>query len=244
MAESTPVLEVSEWRALAAPRPAPLPGAQRIALGDVDLLGGPDWRMPVPVAPRLAVSELIATNLLPRSDVTWVERRRFTVAAEAERTGDRAPEAPPAGVSVRPDFVFAVTWSALDATGGQLEMRLTDPATGAVRDAWRVTTSADAGPVALARTVIEGLLTRLSELDLRPPTPRRTGDAEPNGQPVSRAGVEHFLRGLAAEERWRWEEARIGYQAALATDPGFSEARAALERTARLRLGGTLAESD
>jgi hypothetical protein len=48
------------------------------------------------------------------------------------------------------------------------------------------------------------------------------------------------MAGLEAEERWDWEGARRGYQAALAAAPGFLEAEAALARAARLRNGGTL----
>ena len=51
-----------------------------------------------------------------------------------------------------------------------------------------------------------------------------------------------FFEDSQQRELWNWEEARRGYQAA-AADPAFYEATAALGRTARLRLGGTLAES-
>lgn len=60
---------------------------------------------------------------------------------------------------------------------------------------------------------------------------------------VSTEALRHFLRGLAAEDTWDWEGARRGYQQALTADPDFHEARTALARAARLRLGGTLAES-
>jgi hypothetical protein len=231
-----PEADLATWRSLATLRPVPLEGAPRIALADVQLVGSAGWPTPAGVTPTLLLSELVTTGLLPRADVTVVERRRFSAAAEAERRGARAPGAPPAGVSAPPDFFLYVVWVPSSGGEGHVEMRLTVPSTGAVRDGWRVAVSRDRGVVGLSRAIVSELLTRLASSESIDPTETRS--------PPPAAALEHFARGLAEEERWRWEEARIGYQAALVADPDFSEARAALERTARLRLGGTLAGSD
>jgi hypothetical protein len=115
--------------------------------------------------------------------------------------------------------------------------------TGEIAGATRVLISDDADPVTLARAVVDGVLEVLEELDRLPAwnDPLRLTDAAP-GRRVSATALRSFLSGLASEEIWDWEGARRGYQAA-AADPSFHEASTTLARTARLRLGGTLAES-
>ena len=112
---------------------------------------------------------------------------------------------------------------------------------------WRGSTANEADPPALARTIITGALTALTEMGRLPtwsdPLPHAAPAAyRPTDVPA--AAVDAFLRGLAAEERWSWERARVGYQEAVAlAGPAFFEAEAALARTARLRNGGTLGAS-
>ena len=60
---------------------------------------------------------------------------------------------------------------------------------------------------------------------------------------ISTLAVTAFLEALEAEDRWDWNVAYRGYQAAAMADPSFVEADVALARAARLRLGGTLGES-
>ena len=87
------------WSSLYRPRPAPLPGAARITVSNLLLLHQP-WSLQGPVTPAIAMEELVASGLLRRSDVEFVERRRFSLAAERERRGQPAPRgAPSVGVS-------------------------------------------------------------------------------------------------------------------------------------------------
>jgi hypothetical protein len=115
-----------------------------------------------------------------------------------------------------------------------------------VRATTRRIVPADADAVALARQVIAGILGAVSTIGRLPswsdPSAASvTPDYAASGIPPS--AVESFLAGLAAEDAWSWERARIAYQSA-AESPGFVEAEAALARTARLRNGGTLGESE
>ena len=88
--------------------------------------------------------------------------------------------------------------------------------------------------------MVRGILEVLDGLNRRPAGDDPESNVRDPGR-VAPDAVANFLRGLAFEERWRWEDARAAYQAAVGG--GFPEAEAALARTARLRLGGTLAES-
>ena len=139
------------------------------------------------------------------------------------------------------------TWARLGLDSAYLELRLTDLRTGTVVRTWRAATPNDADPVALARTVVGSLLAALDAMGRRPAWRDPHPEAAPPGyrpSGIPPAAVAAFLRGLAAEERWAWEGARRGYRAAIAESGGmFFEARAALARAARLRLGGTLAAS-
>ena len=240
-----PAWSDAEWRTLAAPRPTPLPGAARLSLAEVELLGDPAWPALGSVPPRLGLTELVMAGLLRRPDLQVVERRRFAAAAEAERAGSpRPPGAPRAGVSPASELTATVAWVPLGGGGGTLEVRLAETATGRVAATRRVAVPPDPEPVALARLVVGSLLAALDELGRRPAWSDPLPDAAPAEYAptgVSPATLAAFASGLAAEERWRWEEARVGYQAAART-AGFFEAEAALARTARLRLGGTLGE--
>jgi hypothetical protein len=234
----------AEWRALRRARPEPLPGAARVTVSDMHFLGAYPWPSGAPVSAKLGVAELAVAGLLRRRDVDFVERRRFAVAAEAERDGERRRDGqPPAGVSRSVDLSMNAVWIATGAEGATVEIRLVRLETGSVAGTTRRELSADADPVTLARAVVGGVLDVLDALD-RLPTwddpARRAGDDDRGD--VAPDALLAFLRGLAAEEAFRWEEARRAYQEA-ARDPDFHEAAAALARTARLRLGGTLAES-
>ena len=234
----------AEWRALATPRPAPLEGAVRVSVGEVEINGSVSWATPPGVEPPLALEELVAAGLLRRQDVHFVERRRFAEAAEAERLGRARPAgAPAAGISPGTELVLNAVWSPVLGTG-RLDVRLVNAASGSVVLTRSATVPADADAVSVARSVLAGALAALAEEGRRPswsdPNPAA---APPTYQPagVPAAATQAFLRGLAAEERWNWEGARIGYQAALTLGgPGFVEATAALARAARLRNGGTL----
>jgi hypothetical protein len=122
---------------------------------------------------------------------------------------------------------------------------LVGTATGQVVSTRRAALPAEADPVAVARLATGTILAALAALDRLPTwsdpvTGAAPTEYAPSGVP-SRA-VADFLRGLSAEDAWRWDAAREAYQAA-ARSPGFFEASVALARTARLRLGGTLGES-
>ena len=236
-----------EWRALATPRVQPLDGAPRVAVEEMEVAGEPGWSTPAGVSPALGLTELMAAGLLRRQDVDFVERRRFAAAAEAERRGQPRPEgAPAAGISRGAQYVAKATWSRIGPVA-RLDVRLSDAATAQVVAVWRTQTPTDADVVALARGAVAGTLAALDSLGVRPQWADPATQAAPTRFQAS--GVAHgaaasFFQGLAAEERWRWEEARRGYQDALAVAGGaFVEAEAALARTARLRNGGTLGAS-
>lgn len=234
----------AEWAALATPRPAPLPGAARVSVGEVQILGEPAWSSAQGVEIGLGMAELVSAGLLRRSDVQYVERRRFAAAVEAERRGQTREGAPPAGVSPGARYIASATWASVGLDSAFVDLRLSDAQSGAVVATWRGATAADADPVSVARRIVSGTLAALDKLGERPawqdPAP---GAAPPGYRPsnVPDAAVVSFFRGLAAEETWSWERARVGYQAALsAGGSAFVEAAAALARTARLRNGGTL----
>jgi hypothetical protein len=236
----------AEWRALASSRPVPLPGAPRVALAGVELAPGAPWTLVSPVPLDLGLSELVVSGLLRRRDVEFVERRRFSVALEAERSGGgRPPRSPPAGMSRGAELT--ATAVRLPMGGGQavLEVRLTNTQTGAIAGANRLVIPADADMVGTARAIVATILTTLDDLGIRPQWQDPNESAaptsyRPTGIPEER--LESFLAGLGAEERWNWEAARRSYLSASERED-FFEARVALARTARLRLGGTRGES-
>lgn len=232
----------ADWRTWASPRPTPIEGAPRVTVSGIELRGPVAWTTGSRLSKEIALVELTATALLSRRDVEFVDRRRFAVAAEAERAGlPRPPGAPPAGVSR--DVYASVTaeWLPIDDRRALLEIRLVDLESGLVRGATRATLPPSAGPVELSRSLVAGTLEVLDDLGELPAWPDRTELAGAD-VPVSDAAVRTFLAALAAEEMWNWDRAARGYEAAQA-DPAFYEAGAALARAARLRLGGTLAES-
>lgn len=231
------------WRALREPRPDPLAGAPRVTLGEVQLAGAFPWDAPRTVNASLGLSELVVAGLLRRRDVLFVERRRFAAAAEAERLGARRSGQPPAGVSQSAEFSAQVVWTPLGPAGSSLDVRIVRLQSGTVEGATRVQVADETDPVAVARTIVSGITAALDEMGRLPRWDDPLAGANVRGASgVSHRALTDFLRGLAAEEVWRWEEARRGYQAA-AAEPGFHEARTVLARAARLRLGGTLAES-
>ena len=234
------------WQSLATARPASLNGAVKISVGPVEVSGTDHWGLAESTDLPLAFSELIVAGLLRRPDVSFVERRRFTAASDAARRGVLPSTAPTVGVSVAPDYVLGASWSSFGMSTAVLELRLVDPQTGRVAHSWREETPSDADAVGLARVAVGSLLNELAGMD------RLAGWSDPlaSAAPadfirsaVGASAVVSYLAGIAAEERWDWDRARQGYQLALDKDPSFFEARVALARTARLRLGGTLAAS-
>ena len=236
------VASEATWRSLAAPRPNALPGTARVSVGDVRLIGELSWNPAARISPELAVAELVAAGLLRRRDVHFVERRRFTAAAAAERAGARPRGAPAAGVSPGAEFIATAVWLPLAPGQNSVEIRLATP-TGAIAGSARVALRDDDDPVTIARSIVTALLAALDNVSRLPAweDPIAGAGGTMTGSEVLDPALQSFLRGLAAEESWDWEGARRGYQAA-ASDPGFFEAPAALARAARLRLGGTLGE--
>lgn len=232
------------WEALYQRRPEPLNGAPRVTVSEILLLADP-WAMNTATPANLGIQELVSANLLRRKDVEFVERRRFSRAAERERRGDPPPRgAPPVGISPGPELALAGSWAPMGPDSAYLDARIVDPETGQVVMTFRRTTPRDADPVALAREATAGLLASLAEAGRLPawndPNPGAAPPAyQPSGIPVS--AVAAFFNGVAAEDEYDWEGARVAYQEAL--DLGgnrFLEARVALARIARLRAGGSL----
>jgi hypothetical protein len=96
----------SVWASLNRPRPAPLPGAVRVTVSNLLLLHQP-WSLQGPITPAIGMEELVAAGLLRRSDVEFVERRRFSAAAERERRGQPTPRgAPRVGVSPGAELIL------------------------------------------------------------------------------------------------------------------------------------------
>jgi hypothetical protein len=225
-------------------------GAAQLAIGGIDVLGEPDW--PVDTSARdavtadLALAELVAAGLIRRADVHYVERRRFAAAVAAQENGIARPAgAPPAGTSQSAEIFASAVWLRLPAGEAAIDVRLTEAGRGVVLGARRTMLPAEADLVSTARVTVGTIIAVLEELGRRPSWTDPVADAAPERfvpSGVTDGTVASFLTGLAAEESWRWEPARVSYQAA-AESPGFFEAAAALARTARLRLGGTLGES-
>jgi hypothetical protein len=221
-----------------------------VSIGGVEILGQPAWGAAAvqanDVATDVALSELVVAGLIRRGDVRFVERRRFAAAVAAEQSGvPRPAAAPPAGLSQSAEILASAVWFPLPAGGASIEVRLTESARGAVLGTRRTTLPPDADLVSTARVTVGTILAVLGELGRRPDWPDPVANAAPERfapSGVRPGAVSSFLTGLAAEESWRWEAARVAYQAA-GESVGFFEAEAALARTARLRLGGTLGES-
>lgn len=234
-----------EWRALATPRPEPMPTAPRVAVAGFEVVGTAAWSPPGGMEASLAASELVVAGLLRRQDVRLVERRRFTAAVDAERKGEARPQgAPRAGTSPGPEYLASATWSNF-GTGARIDVRLSRAGTSETVATWWGATPTDADPISLARLAVAGVVAALDSLGVRPAWEDPAGGAPPTyrASGIPTAAAASFFQGLAAEESWRWEAARAGYQNALAQGgASFVEAAAALARTARLRNGGTLGE--
>ncbi len=235
----------AEWRALATPRPKPLDGAARISITPIQILGTAPWKLTAPVGTPLGLTALVAAGLLRRRDVEYVERRRFAAAVERERRGEPRPAgAPRAGKSPGAQYILSAAWIRLGLDSAHLELRLTDAQSGGVVKTWRAPTANDADPTAVARTVVGSLLEALRQMNHLPSWADPVPAAAPStyrATSIPTNAVDAFFRGVAAEDHWHWEQARRSYQAALSEGgSSFVEARAALARTARLRIGGTL----
>jgi hypothetical protein len=124
------------WQSLATARPASLNGAVKISVGQVEVSGTDHWGLAESTDLPLAFSELIVAGLLRRSDVSFVERRRFTAASDAARRGVLPSTAPTVEVSVAPDYILGATWSSFGMSTAVLELRLVDPQTGRVAPGW------------------------------------------------------------------------------------------------------------
>lgn len=236
------------WESLYQPRPEALNGATRVTVSEILLLANP-WGIHGPIPAELGVQELLSANLLRRRDVHFVERRRFAQAAEGERRGEGRPRgAPPVGTSPGPELALAGSWAPTGPDSAYLDVRLVDPETGRVAVTFRRSTPRDADPVALARQAAAGLLASLGEMGRLPawddPISSSAPEAyQPSGIPLSAAAA--FFAGVASEDAYDWEEARIAYQEALELGGSeFFEARVALARIARLRAGGSLGAGD
>ncbi len=236
----------AEWQALYQPRPAPLAGAPRIAIGELTLGEDKPWALTASVPAAIAIAELVGTELLRREDVQFVERRRFAEAAERERRGlPRGAGAPPVGTSPGTELILAGSQTPfLFGDSAQFNLRLVDPATSAVRAAWRMSVPRGGDPVALARRLTGSLVATLDSLATLPrwvdPVAAATPRAwSPSGVPLT--AVDSYLRGVAAEDVYDWENARRAYQRAGELGGStFFEPGVALARVARLHAGGTL----
>ena len=242
---ATPIATESEWRTLASPRPDALSGAVGLSVTGVEILGQPTWAV-TPLPADLALTELVAAGLIRRADVHFVERRRFSAGVAAERSGVPRPAgAPPVGISQSAEILASAVWIQLPTGAASIEVRLTEAARGAVVGTRRAPLPANADLVSVARLTVGTIMEALAELGRRPAWTDPVQSAAPvqfEASGVSVRAISSFLVGLEAEESWRWDTARVSYQEA-AESAGFFEARTALARTARLRLGGTLAES-
>jgi hypothetical protein len=234
----------SLWESLDRPRPEPLAGAARITVSEIILLSDP-WGILSPIPTAVGLQELVSAGLLRRRDVEFVERRRFSRAAEMERRGQSRPRgAPTVGISPGAELVLAGSWAPASADAAYLDFRLTSAETGEVVTTFRRSTPISADPTALARRITSGLLGALEALGRLPAWTDPIPQAAPAGYQasgVSLGAVRAFFSGVAAEDRYDWEGARVAYQEALDEGgSGFPEAEVALARIARLRNGGTL----
>ncbi len=210
------------------------------------LLTADPWGLPQSGS-ALALTELVSVDMLERRDVSFVERRRFTPAAERQRLGLPAPAGqPPVGTSAGAEWMLHITVVTNPAVPGALDLRLVHVESGANRAGWRVAVPVEADLVGLARLVVGSVMLQLNELalgvarDASAPVVSDTyaDSAVPGGATTA------FLNGVRWEDLYRWELARASYESALARANGnFREAETALRRTARLRSGGSLGGS-
>ena len=248
---SVVVASESVWQGLIRPRPQPLAEAPRITVAELVLLGSA-WPAASAVSPSIGLGELVAAGLIRRRDVRFVERRRFGAAVEREARGlPRPRNSPPVGVSPGAELQLAGSWIPA-GDSATLDLRLVDVETSAVVAGWRTPTPPGLDPTGLARTIVGTTVSALRGLGRVPvwsdPLESATLDPAPmafTSSGVAEEAVAAFLRGVEAEDRFQWEEARRGYQEAAETGgSSFFEPDVALARVARLRAGGSLAASD
>ena len=210
------------------------------------LLTADQWALPE-AGSALALTELVSAGLLERRDVNFIERRRFTPAAERQRRGLPAPAAePPVGTSPGAEWMLHITVVTNPAVPGAVDLRLVHVESGANRAGWRVAVPAQADLVGISRLVVGSLMLKLDELSLgveRDPTAPTPSDTYA-GSPVSGSATTAFLNGVRWGDLYRWDLARASYESALLLAGGnFPEADVALRREARLRAGGSLGGS-
>ena len=194
----------------------------------------------------------MAAGLIRRRDIQFVERRRFAAAVEREAQGrPRLRNSPPTGVSFGAELQLAGSWIPT-GDSATLDLRLIDVETSGVVAGWRTTIPQGIDPTSAARTIVGSTVSALRGLGRVPvwsdplvsdavdPAPTTF---TPSGVPAEAAVA--FFRGVEAEDRFDWEEARRGYQEAMEIAASvFFEPEVALARVARTRAGGTLGASD
>lgn len=245
-----PVASETQWGALERPRVERLADAPRVTVAEMILFEDSWTSGGGGVSAALGLQELISAGLLRRADIDFVERRRFSEAAERQRRGlPRRQNAPAIGTSPGAEFVLTGSWIPAGDSAA-LDLRLVEEASGEIVASWRTMTPGQADPTSIARLVVGSTVETLRELGRVPAwaDPRAAGVAPATtvyvASMVSLEAATAFVAGVAAEDRYDWEGARRGYEAALETaGPAFLEADVALARVARLRAGGTLGGS-
>lgn len=233
----------TDWEALTQPRPAPLEGAPRVMVQGIEVQQAPE-RTGATVPMEDVLEELIGAGLLRRRDVHFQERRRFLEAVRMEDAGIPRPAgAPPIGTTLDAHVLLSGTWS-MDRS--LFALRLVDVGTGEVIRAGNLPVPSDADPISVARLAVGWMAEGLEEGGRLPEWEDPiVGSALPSYAPASipERSLEHFLRGIEAEDRYDWEAAREAYLAAREAGAGrFFEADVALARVGRMRAGGTLGE--
>ncbi len=235
----------AEWRALALPRAEALGGAPTVTITEFDFAGPFPQSWDGDLTPSVLLTELAAAGLTGERSIRFLERRRFTPAAEAERRGIPPPPGQPrVGVSPALDYHVFPTWIPL-SDSARIDVRLVEPGTGSIVLSGAGMVAAKEDVVAVARVTVAVAISLLAEEGLLPGAEGAAASPGMNGSVphgVRATDIQSFVRGLSAEERWDWEEARRGFGGA-ARDGVFYEAVQHLARTARLRMGGTLAEN-
>ena len=240
---AAPEFSDASWQALVQARPQAAMDAPRISVTGVLLTADP-WALSE-AGSALALTELVVAGLLERTDVAFVERRRFVPAAERVRRGLPRPAGePPVGTSPGAEWMLHVTVVTNPAVPGSLDMRLVHVQSGANRAGWRVEVPAGAELVGMARLITGSLLSKLQELDLAAAGATSDGAQGYMGSAVPPAATQAFLSGVRWGDLYGWDLARAAYESAISLAGGsFPEAAAALRREARLRSGSPLGGS-
>lgn len=231
----------TSWAALTRPRPAPLDGAARVVVQGIEVQGATPGAAAV-VPPEVVLEELIGAGLLRRRDVNYQERRRFMEAVRMEDAGTPRPAgAPPIGTTGGAQVLVTGAWS-MDRM--QVALRLVDVETSEVIRVGNLRVPSDADPISVARAVVGWVTQGLEDRGRLPDWEDPIADSDPpsyTSAEVPPLALDHFLRGIEAEDRHDWEAAREAYLAAREAGGGhFFEADAALARVGRMRAGGTL----